>query len=70
MSNKSQIKTNEKVDYLHPDGKQSTKPKSEEEKVNKAQAEESTELARKLVEDECADDECADDSAGCDIKKI
>ncbi|MBK7839439.1 MAG: hypothetical protein IPP57_01585 [Candidatus Obscuribacter sp.] len=43
-------KADKSVDYLHPDGKVPTKPKTEEEKVNKEQAEDSTQLARKLEE--------------------
>jgi hypothetical protein len=50
MSKKSQQKADKSVDYLHPDGKVPTKPKTEEEKVNKEQAEDSTQLARKLEE--------------------
>lgn len=51
MTDKSEIKSNDKIDYMHPDGKPRTNPKTLEEKDNKAKAEESTELAEKLKDD-------------------
>jgi len=53
MSKKSPNKTNERVDYLHPDGKAPRQPKTDEEKVNQEQAEDSTNLAQKLKEKGC-----------------
>lgn len=47
---KSQTKTSKKIDYLHPQGATPTKPKNEEEEINKEQADQSTELAQKLVD--------------------
>lgn len=50
MSKKSPNKPDERLDYLHPDGKAPRQPKTDEEKVNKEQADQSTELAQKLVD--------------------